>query len=91
MVTSTKMSNENIITRKKSRPQTEGRIGWNLNCDLETHKALDILGAWMVGKENMHDELAKSVRIPKTKVIKILALEKLASLKIQKPKSGGRY
>ena len=76
MVTSTTMSNVSHITKQKS--------GWNLNCDLETHEALDILGAWMVGKEKMHDELAKSVKIPKTKVIKILALEKLKSLNLVK-------
>lgn len=58
--------------------------GWNLMCDSETHEALAILGEYMMGKQNMHDELKKSVQIPKTKVIKILALEKLKSLKLLK-------
>lgn len=72
------MSNGTTITQKNNNK----KHGWNLNCDMETHEALDLLGAWMVGKEKMHKDLKDSVKIPKTKVIKILALEKLSSLKL---------
>lgn len=66
------------VTNKKNEQQKKG---WNLAVDLETHQALDILGAWMVGKEKMHKDLKESIQIPKSKVIKILVLEKLESLR----------
>jgi hypothetical protein len=85
MVASHKGSNGQSITKNTkatSTQQNNNKQGWNLRCDSETHEVLEILGAWMMGKDNMHDELKKSVQIPKTKVIKILALEKLKSLKL---------
>ncbi len=60
------------------------KSGWNLVCDAETHEALDILGAYYMGKEKMPDELKGSLKIPKTKVIKVLAFEKLKALKLIK-------
>lgn len=80
MVASPKMSNGNKTVTRDTRTNNK-KQGWNLYVDRETHEALDILGAYMVGKHNMHDELKKSVQTPKTKVIKILALEKLKQLK----------
>ena len=91
MVASHKGSNGQTITKntKATSTQQQNKQGWNLVCDSETHEALEILGAWMMGKDNMHDELKKSVQIPKTKVIKILALEKLKSLKLIPKNSEG--
>lgn len=70
-----------------SGPQQRGptnKKGWNLAVDLETHQALEILGAAMIGKEKMHKDIKESVQIPKSKIIKLLVLEKLDKLGLLK-------
>jgi hypothetical protein len=72
------MATNNAINNKR---------GTNIQCDRETHEALDILGAWMIGKEHMHKDLKDSINVPKPKVIKILALEKINQLGLVKNSS----
>ena len=87
MVTSRKSGSDShkMVTTKPNNKQ-----GWNLVVDKQTHEALAILGEYMMRKDEMHDELKKSLKIPKSKVIKILALEKLEKLKLVKksPEAG---
>ena len=84
MVTSRKSGSDSHKMVTKNNKQ-----GWNLVVDKQTHEALAILGEYMMRKDEMHDELKKSLKIPKSKVIKILALEKLEKLKLVKSPEAG--
>ena len=68
MATSYNMGNHKVA------PQ-HNKNRWNVNCDNETHEALDLIGEWM-----MNPDAKEHIKIPKNKIIKILAKEKLKQL-----------
>lgn len=85
METTTKVGTRTQRVPKQRKTTTQQKKGWNLNCDLETHKALDLLGAWMIGSDKIPKDIKESMQIPKSKVIKIIALEKIKKLGLEFP------
>lgn len=65
-----------ITAKRVSTAPNTSKARWNINCDTETHEALDIIGEWMTSDTSIKDH----VTVPKNKIIKILAKEKLDSL-----------
>lgn len=75
------MSNQQVTPRHNK---------WNVNCDADTHEALDIIGEWMVNSKGTIDaDIKGHLKIPKNKIIGILANEKLKQLGLLKKKNSG--